>query len=578
MQKIVSRIKTMFDEDLLRQIAAICDNKRIPSNNKKMIILGNLLYTNNVDFEILGGATNRIVLQIDGYAVKFAMDEQGYVDNLIEYSLSPELQPYVTKSYETNGYIQIQECVEVMTKQAFQLYRVEINKILDSLCQDYLLGDVGYIEKNRTNWGVRTEGNTSRPVILDYAYCHRATENLFTCDICGSPLKYDSVYDKLMCSDRSACKAIYTYNDRKRVQGEQVDIDMIEERKVKSIKLVQGEISKEIEMFEDMIVGDNYFIIDNPGDYHKYMKLMEEQKMKVEINGGDDMITLQDRFDAMVRLAQNPEDVEAKKILITADAEEDLMAPIYTENYQENFMGETSPFRFRKYELSNEEVDEEEEDDFADNYDPISALDKMIMEVRKEKKEEEEHYQKIGDTLEKEYLDSLNDSQEEPSENNTEEVTIEFNSMPTPESKSLDELADKMVDKFREVTDDEKVQAAIDSIELVAGDCSMEEPLKIGDSSMKEALNIVADELKQLADDSDAPIIVAQHNKEDLDKNKLPEIPQDTTVEEKELAPVETQTSTSVVSGNSKPLPQELDASMIYINGVPILAGEELVV
>ena len=74
----------MFPEELLRYIAAICETKRIESNNQKMIVLGDLLYSNGIDFEILGGATNRIALQIDGYAVKFAMDEQGYQDNLIE--------------------------------------------------------------------------------------------------------------------------------------------------------------------------------------------------------------------------------------------------------------------------------------------------------------------------------------------------------------------------------------------------------------------------------------------------------------------------------------------------------------
>ena len=280
MEVVTSRIKTMFQPELLRYIAAICDTRRIESNNEKMVVLCDLLYTNGVNFEILGGATNRIALQIEGYAVKFAMDEQGYLDNLIEYALSPELQPYVTKSYETSGYIQVQELVEVMTKELFQVHRQGIYKILDTLCQDYLLGDVGYLEKNRTNWGLRN----GQPVILDYAYCHRATENLFTCSRCGAPLTYDSKYDKMMCTDRSGCKMTYTYNERKRVQGKQVDENMVKERKAESIRLAGSDISKEIEMFEDRIIGDNYFIIDNPGDMHNYNKLKEALTMQISIN------------------------------------------------------------------------------------------------------------------------------------------------------------------------------------------------------------------------------------------------------------------------------------------------------
>lgn len=334
--KVTSRIKTMFQPELLRYIAAICDTPRISSNNQKMIMLGNLLYTYGIDFEILGGATNRIVFQIDGYAVKFAIDEQGYIDNLIEYSLSPELQPFVTKSYETNGYIQVQECVEVMSKEAFQLYRVEINKVLDTMCQDYLLGDVGYIEKNRTNWGIRG----TKPVILDYAYCHRATENLFTCDVCGSALRYNSTYDILMCSDRCSCKATYSYNERKRIQGSKVDEDMIEEMKSISIKIPKGETSKDIEMFEDKLIDEKYFVVDTPGDMREYEKIKEESMMRAAFNTdyGNNRYSLDDRMDAMVRLARDPNDKEAQEIFNSPIYDDGLPEVIYTERYQENFL------------------------------------------------------------------------------------------------------------------------------------------------------------------------------------------------------------------------------------------------
>ena len=354
---IASKIKQIFHGELLRYIAAICDTRRIDSNRRKMIVLGNLLYSNGINFEILGGATNRIALQIDGYAVKFAMDEQGYKDNWVEYALSPELQPVVTKSYETNGYILIAECVEVMTEEKFVLYKNEILKILDRLCNDYLLGDVGYLKKNMTNWGLR--GNT--PVILDYAYCHRATEGLFTCSQCGSILTYDSVYDILMCTNRvDGCKARYTYNDRKRIQGDEVDLGMIQDRKNESVKLGAGEESKEIELFEDRLLGDNYFVIDNPGDMNRYNKLKEEIKMNLYLNGGENENMMENSLEAMVDIIQKKDVDNAKKVLFQNDTEPEIPEPVYTDGYRENYLGGHGP-AIRVY--AGLSVDEEDDDD-----------------------------------------------------------------------------------------------------------------------------------------------------------------------------------------------------------------------
>lgn len=386
--KVTSRIKSIFNDELLRYTAAICDTRRIESNADKMVMLGNLLYTYGIKFEILGGATNRIALQIDGYAVKFAMDEQGYLDNKIEYSLSPELQPYVTKSFETNGYILIAECVEaITTEEKFRAYRYDILKVLEALSQDYLLGDVGAITKNMTNWGLRD----GKPVILDYAYCHRATENLFTCSRCGGVLMYDSTYDKLMCTDRSACKAIYTYNERKRIQGTAVDEKMVAEREADSIVMRQGVKSKEIELFEDKLLSDNYFVIDNPGDLHRYEKLKEEILMNLAINGEEGDVTMMDRFSAIVKLAQNPNDADAQQVVFQNLGEEaHVPEPMYTENYQNTYaFGYVPPMRVYQAVpqevLPGESVDGDVASDDDDDYDYGAALSDMISKVKAER-------------------------------------------------------------------------------------------------------------------------------------------------------------------------------------------------
>ena len=239
-----SKIKSIFPEEVLKYIGSICDTKRIDSTQKKMKILQQLLKRYEIRFGVLGGATNRLALFIDGYAVKFAMDRQGYKDNLMEYSLSMELQPYVTKTYETNGYISINEPVKTMTLDDFLVRKIDILKVLSVLGTDYLLGDIGYIKKNFTNWGIRDDGSV---VILDFAYIHRGTENLFTCDVCGDGiLVYDSTFSYLKCNNQTVCNTKYTYHERKTIQGDQVDYDMIDEAKGYAIKIEKGQICKDM--------------------------------------------------------------------------------------------------------------------------------------------------------------------------------------------------------------------------------------------------------------------------------------------------------------------------------------------
>ena len=333
--KLQSKIRSMFSSEMLDLIASICDTRRIDSYARKMKVLRDLLYTNGIKFDVLGGATNRIAMFIDGYAVKFALDSQGYRDNFIEYSICNELQPVVTKSYETNGYVLVAECVRLMTESEFVARKQDILNILVTLADDYLLGDVGFLQKNRTNWGVRDNGEL---VILDYAYCHRATENLFTCPVCGEGvLTYTSDFDKLICTNRSVCHAVFTYNQRKREQGDQVDFDMIEERKSDSIVLREGENFVDVSdqnqtngkiMFKN---GKKVVVVDNG---LSYQKMMEANKM---------ISTQFDRAEALAALIQlslaRDGDSVAKETAIQnldnlkiSDTDEEY---IITDDYQE---------------------------------------------------------------------------------------------------------------------------------------------------------------------------------------------------------------------------------------------------
>ena len=62
-------------------------------NNTKGFELKNLLRKYNVPFTSLGSGTNRFGILIDGYAVKFALDSDGMIDNRREMLYSKDLYP-----------------------------------------------------------------------------------------------------------------------------------------------------------------------------------------------------------------------------------------------------------------------------------------------------------------------------------------------------------------------------------------------------------------------------------------------------------------------------------------------------
>lgn len=298
----------------MRLLAAVCDTRRIESDKKKMITILQILNEFKLNYVVLGGATNRLTIQIDGYAVKLAVNHQGFKDNFMEYSICQELQPYVTKSYETTGYILIAECVYLMDIETWKSRKADIIRILDELSQDYLLGDVGYIDKNITNWGIRDSGEI---VILDYAYCHRATENLFTCERCGEGiLVYDITYDHLMCGNRNSCQATYTYNERKRIQGDQVDLDMIEEMKKQSIIMQSGQVSSEVTTMNDQIMNDSVTIVHNWWEYEQ-AKAKEEQMVSVLFDSNEMM-------DKLIEIQAMAKSDPAKAVLMQKQLDDEI--------------------------------------------------------------------------------------------------------------------------------------------------------------------------------------------------------------------------------------------------------------
>lgn len=270
---VTSKIKEVFGDELIRNIAAVCRTRKIESNAAKMRTIYGLLNEANIDYEPLGDATNRLAVQKDAYAFKIALDEAGYKDNWMEYSLSDELQPYVTHTYETNGFIAVAECVKSLSEEDFYSRKNNMAKILDIIGSEYLLGDVGLTMKQYKNWGIRDSGEV---VILDYAYVHRATEELFLCKNCGELLRYNESFTQMICGGRDGCGSSFPY-EQKRAQIPDSEIQRVIDL-AKSDSILMKDPTMDINVKDINKHSDpNTIVIRSNSDLKNYLK--EESKM-----------------------------------------------------------------------------------------------------------------------------------------------------------------------------------------------------------------------------------------------------------------------------------------------------------
>lgn len=183
-------------------------------NNTKGFELKNLLRKYNVPFTSLGSGTNRFGILIDGYAVKFALDSDGMIDNRREMLYSKDLYPYVVKVYEAfpNGLAAVTEYVEIFNIDSFYKYEDKMKEILAEISNNYLVGDVGVTGKNYVNWGLRHNGADDDICILDFAYIYNVKFNVFKCS-CGHFLQYDENYVGFECPE---CSKKYSFGEIRR--------------------------------------------------------------------------------------------------------------------------------------------------------------------------------------------------------------------------------------------------------------------------------------------------------------------------------------------------------------------------
>ena len=211
---LTSRILQYMPMELLIELDKICKDVTISDNNMKVDKMVEALDRYDVNYSELGPGTNRFAIFIEGYVFKIAMDRLGVKDNWAEFSLTQELQPFVIKVYECNGLIIVTEYVTVISKDEFMKRKDEIRRILSTIADRYLLGDVGTVSKNFMNWGYRDTGELT---ILDFAYIYRIKGEEMICDgknkagdVCQSFLNYDENFHNLVCP---TCGKKYIFTD-----------------------------------------------------------------------------------------------------------------------------------------------------------------------------------------------------------------------------------------------------------------------------------------------------------------------------------------------------------------------------
>lgn len=263
------RINEVFTKDMLKAIHRVTDDPTIPDNNSKIDIINELLTRFEIDYVPIGPGTNRYAILIDGIVFKIALDDWGMRDNLNEFAMSRELQPYVIKVYEVNSLGTIMTCqyVTVIDKDEYLKQKEAILAILEDLSQSYLLGDVGYVSKNFLNWGYTDEGDL---VILDFAYIYKVIAHELLCnnkDCISHPyLEYNSIYTELYCP---VCKKKYTFMDIRRRYNKKDEEDLIRLTKELSYKTqgktydIEVDVNEEKKPFEIIIDDDDENALSN---------------------------------------------------------------------------------------------------------------------------------------------------------------------------------------------------------------------------------------------------------------------------------------------------------------------------
>ena len=415
---IKSRIHQFLSEDCMKELNKVKRDVLISDNNKKIDLFCAILDKYEVPYSELGGGTNRFAVMIDNYTFKIAMDKDGEKDNWMEFSLTQELQPFVIKCYECNGLILVTEYVNLVTRDEFMANKEEMRLILSYIAQGYLLGDVGTIPKNFTNWGFRDNGEW---VILDFAYLYRVRGEEMKCghvnksgDVCEAFLEYDYDYSSLRCP---RCGHKYIFNEirgriSKEFEDEEVDFvknmayvvtkpltEFGKEGKVAEAETEECEVETERKDDEDMGRNHNYEITEEEA-MDSYMSALaflrkqneneiEEEETPLETDFESLEETIEEMVDELedepVRLIDEDGDV--------VDEEPEFVASPYVDEDPYGVMDDEEDWEEEPVEVVEDEewFEDSSDEDLPETVEDV-ANDESYMEAVEEIAENREEY------------------------------------------------------------------------------------------------------------------------------------------------------------------------------------------
>lgn len=267
--KLRSRINEYFFPDLQRELEQMIFYEYGRDNNSKAKEIFNIIRRINpgANAVAIGPGTNRYAVLIDGYVFKIALDKDGIIDNMKEFSLSKKLYPAAIKVYEIsyNGMIISCEYIRVLDYSTFATSQSKMREILREVVdRGYFIGDVGISSKNYLNWGTRADGSLC---MLDFAYIYKVSYRVFTCS-CDpmSKMVPDANYNNLVCP---LCRKVYTFSDiRSRMSANDI---------LKEI----GDLTKQAYIIHgnsELVYRDTDFS-ERPGDA-KLIKRLKEKKLR----------------------------------------------------------------------------------------------------------------------------------------------------------------------------------------------------------------------------------------------------------------------------------------------------------
>ena len=211
-----SRINKFFTPELQRELEEMIFYEYGRDNNAKAKEIFNIIRRVNpgANAAAIGPGTNRYAVLIDGFVFKIALDRDGIIDNMKEFSLTKKLYDLnkgVIKVYEISLNFMIIACeyIRVFDYSTFVKKQSEIRSILTDVAEaGYFIGDVGISSKNYLNWGTRSDGTSC---MLDFAYIYKVSFKLFACN-CDpmSRMVPDKNFNELICP---RCGRKYTFSD-----------------------------------------------------------------------------------------------------------------------------------------------------------------------------------------------------------------------------------------------------------------------------------------------------------------------------------------------------------------------------